>query len=82
MTCRETTTWDELTRPFPEVEKGGQLGAVRYFVMFAVVGTTVDYATIRVNPALRSYYDSLVNKKNDCLAVTGTDRRNRKLKSI
>ncbi|XP_049410954.1 uncharacterized protein LOC125874158 [Solanum stenotomum] len=49
--------------------QGGQLGAVRYSVMFAVVGTTVDYATIRVKPALRSYYDSLVNKKDDWLKL-------------
>ncbi|CAN4113744.1 unnamed protein product [Withania somnifera] len=49
--------------------QGGQLGAVRYSVIFAVVGTTADYATIRVKPALRSYYDSLVNKKDDWLKL-------------
>ncbi|XP_055831720.1 uncharacterized protein LOC129900725 [Solanum dulcamara] len=49
--------------------QGGQLGAARYSVMFAVVGTTVDYATIKVKPALRSYYDSLVNKKDDWLKL-------------
>ncbi|PHT44628.1 hypothetical protein CQW23_13786 [Capsicum baccatum] len=49
--------------------QGGQLGAVRYSVMFAVVGTTVDYATIRLKPALRSYYDSVVNKKDDWLKL-------------
>ncbi|KAF3685023.1 putative pentatricopeptide repeat-containing protein, mitochondrial-like [Capsicum annuum] len=48
---------------------GGQLGAMRYSVMFAVVGTTVDYATIRLKPALRSYYDSVVNKKDDWLKL-------------
>ncbi|XP_009625301.1 uncharacterized protein LOC107787081 [Nicotiana tabacum] len=49
--------------------QGGQLGAVRYSVMFAVVGTTVDYATIRAKPALRSYYDSIVNKRDDWLKL-------------
>ncbi|KAK4351408.1 hypothetical protein RND71_030721 [Anisodus tanguticus] len=48
---------------------GGQLGDVCYSVMFAVFGTTVDYATTRVKPALRSYYDSLVNKKDDWLKL-------------
>ncbi|KAM7270216.1 hypothetical protein ACFE04_029430 [Oxalis oulophora] len=35
--------------------QGGQPAAVRYSVIFAVVGTTVDYATLRLKPIIRSY---------------------------
>ncbi|XP_070012226.1 uncharacterized protein [Nicotiana sylvestris] len=50
--------------------QGGQLGAVRYSVIFAVAGTTVDYATIKIKPALRSFYDSIVNRKDDWLKLS------------
>lgn len=40
--------------------QGGQLGAVRYSVMFAVAGTAVDYATVKLQPLLKSYCDSLL----------------------
>ncbi|CAA0815206.1 Mitochondrial import inner membrane translocase subunit Tim17/Tim22/Tim23 family protein [Striga hermonthica] len=33
--------------------QGGQIVAVRYSVMFAAVGTAVDYATLKAKPALR-----------------------------
>ncbi|XP_057736048.1 uncharacterized protein LOC130951418 [Arachis stenosperma] len=33
--------------------QGGQLGAVRYSVIFAVVGTTIDYATLKAKDFLR-----------------------------
>ncbi|XP_019262742.1 PREDICTED: uncharacterized protein LOC109240547 isoform X1 [Nicotiana attenuata] len=49
--------------------QGGQFGAVRYSVIFAVAGTTVDYATIKIEPALRSFYDSIVNRKDDWLKL-------------
>ncbi|KAF8402128.1 hypothetical protein HHK36_013080 [Tetracentron sinense] len=39
--------------------QGGQIGAIRYSVIFAVVGTTVDYATLRLKPILQSYSESI-----------------------
>ncbi|XP_074268496.1 uncharacterized protein LOC141591902 [Silene latifolia] len=39
--------------------QGGQHGAVRYSIVFAVVGTGVDYATLKLQPLAKSYYDSL-----------------------
>ncbi|KAF7845588.1 Mitochondrial inner membrane translocase subunit Tim17/Tim22/Tim23/peroxisomal protein PMP24 [Senna tora] len=39
--------------------QGGQLGAVRYSVMFAVVGTTVDYSILKLKPLLRDYVKSM-----------------------
>ncbi|KAH9612355.1 hypothetical protein KSS87_014551 [Heliosperma pusillum] len=38
---------------------GGQSGAVRYSIVFALVGTGVDYATLKLQPLAKSYYDSL-----------------------
>ncbi|KAG9143532.1 hypothetical protein Leryth_015958 [Lithospermum erythrorhizon] len=43
--------------------QGGQVAAARYSVMFAVVGTTVDYATLKLKPILRNYYESLARKE-------------------
>lgn len=40
--------------------QGGQLGAVRYSVMFAIAGTAVDYATLKLRPVLESYLDSIL----------------------
>lgn len=37
--------------------QGGRLGAYRYSVMFAVVGTAVDFATLRLKPVLRNFQD-------------------------
>ncbi|KAG9445736.1 hypothetical protein H6P81_011864 [Aristolochia fimbriata] len=37
--------------------QGGPLGAVRYSVIFAAVGTTLDYATLYLKPLLRHYGD-------------------------
>ncbi|XP_057520439.1 uncharacterized protein LOC130800786 [Amaranthus tricolor] len=39
--------------------QGGQRGAVRYSLMFAVAGTAFDFATLKLEPLVRSYYDSL-----------------------
>lgn len=36
---------------------GGRIGALKYSVIFAVVGTTVDYATINLQPVLKSYIE-------------------------
>ncbi|XP_051131975.1 uncharacterized protein LOC127252022 [Andrographis paniculata] len=38
--------------------QGGQLGAVRYSVIFAVVGTAVDYATLRLKPVAKELIES------------------------
>lgn len=43
---------------------GGQIGAVRYSAIFAVVGTTVDFATIKLKPVVRSYSESILGEKN------------------
>ncbi|XP_068665453.1 uncharacterized protein [Aristolochia californica] len=32
--------------------QGGRLGAIRYSVIFAIVGTTIDYATLHLKPLL------------------------------
>ncbi|KAK9757197.1 hypothetical protein RND81_01G147300 [Saponaria officinalis] len=39
--------------------QGGHRGATRYSIIFAVVGTGVDYATLKLQPLAKSYYDSL-----------------------
>ena len=39
---------------------GGRLGSVRYSLMFTIVGTTVDYATLKLKPTLRSYKESII----------------------
>lgn len=38
---------------------GGQIGAIRYSIIFAIVGTTVDFATLKLKPALKSFRESL-----------------------
>lgn len=38
---------------------GGQPGALRYSIIFAVVGTTVDYAMLRLTPMYRNFRESL-----------------------
>ncbi|KAL9397747.1 hypothetical protein Peur_012000 [Populus x canadensis] len=43
--------------------QGGQFGAFRYSVIFAVVGTTVDFATIKLRPALSSFKESIFKEK-------------------
>ena len=44
------------------VTLGGRSGARKYSVIFAVVGTTVDYATINLKPVLKSYIESVFEK--------------------
>lgn len=46
---------------------GGQRGALRYSVIFAVVGTTVDYATLRLAPIIRNFRES--HKDGDWLKL-------------
>ncbi|KAJ4828849.1 hypothetical protein Tsubulata_010511 [Turnera subulata] len=43
--------------------QGGQFGAFRYSMIFAIVGTTVDFATIRLRPSLMSFKDSVIRDK-------------------
>ncbi|KAK4408683.1 hypothetical protein Sango_0449300 [Sesamum angolense] len=45
--------------------QGGQLGAVRYSIIFAVVGTAVDYATLKLKPAVSKFTE----KKDDWLKL-------------
>lgn len=42
----------------------GPLGAVRYSVMFAVIGTAVDYATSKIMPAINE-----LKEKDDWLVL-------------
>ncbi|XP_010242661.1 PREDICTED: uncharacterized protein LOC104586955 isoform X1 [Nelumbo nucifera] len=39
--------------------QGGQIGAIRYSVIFAVVGTTVDYVTMQLKPVMQNYRESI-----------------------
>lgn len=41
-----------------ELNSGGPVAAARYSVIFAVVGTTADYAIPKLKPAVRSFCDS------------------------
>uniref|UniRef100_A0A6M2E8S8 Mitochondrial inner membrane translocase subunit Tim17/Tim22/Tim23/peroxisomal protein PMP24 n=1 Tax=Populus davidiana TaxID=266767 RepID=A0A6M2E8S8_9ROSI len=43
--------------------QGGQFGAFRYSVIFAVVGTAVDFATIKLRPALSNFKESIFKEK-------------------
>ena len=45
-------------------ELGGPIGAARYSVMFAVAGTTLDFATIKLKARLRDYTESTSEEKN------------------
>ncbi|XP_031285545.1 uncharacterized protein LOC116144231 isoform X2 [Pistacia vera] len=47
--------------------QGGQAGAIRYSLIFAVVGTTMDYATLKLKPLLRNFQES--QKKGDWLTL-------------
>lgn len=38
---------------------GGQVGAVRYSVIFAVAGTAFDFATMRLKPMVKTFSDSV-----------------------
>ncbi|KAL6978818.1 hypothetical protein U1Q18_020486 [Sarracenia purpurea var. burkii] len=40
--------------------QGGQIGAIRYSILFAVVGTTVDFATLKFKPTLTSVRESII----------------------
>lgn len=38
---------------------GGRPGSIRYSLIFSVVGTAVDYATLKLIPVFRSYKESV-----------------------
>lgn len=44
--------------------QGGQVAAARYAVMFAAVGTSVDYAIVKLRPSLVKWYDSVIGTKD------------------
>ncbi|THF97272.1 hypothetical protein TEA_009240 [Camellia sinensis var. sinensis] len=39
---------------------GGQAGAIRYSIIFAVVGTMVDFAALKLKPSLKSFHESII----------------------
>ncbi|XP_038896923.1 uncharacterized protein LOC120085132 [Benincasa hispida] len=49
--------------------QGGQLGSVRYSLIFTVVGTTVDYATLKLKPVLRSYKESIFEESSSWMKL-------------
>ncbi|XP_052170546.1 uncharacterized protein LOC127786875 [Diospyros lotus] len=44
--------------------QGGQIGAIRYSIIFAVLGTTVDFATLKFKPALKSFRESMLGSSD------------------
>ncbi|CAN1169179.1 hypothetical protein LINPERPRIM_LOCUS19646 [Linum perenne] len=44
--------------------QAGQMGAIRYSIMFSIAGTAVDYATIKLRPRLRSWKESIFGDEN------------------
>ncbi|CAH9093905.1 unnamed protein product [Cuscuta europaea] len=49
--------------------QGGKHGAIRYSVIFAVAGTSVDFATLKLKPILRRFYNSAIDSKDSWLRV-------------
>lgn len=48
---------------------GGQLGAIRYSLIFTVAGTAVDYATLKLKPAFRSYKESIFGESSSWMKL-------------
>ncbi|KAF5175003.1 Mitochondrial import inner membrane translocase subunit tim17 tim22 tim23 family protein, partial [Thalictrum thalictroides] len=40
--------------------QGGQVGAIKYSVIFAIVGTSIDFAALQLSSHLDKYRDSMV----------------------
>ncbi|CAL5388056.1 unnamed protein product [Camellia sinensis] len=40
--------------------QGGPAGAIRYSIIFAVVGTMVDFAALKLKPSLKSFHESII----------------------
>ncbi|XP_050205864.1 uncharacterized protein LOC126655659 [Mercurialis annua] len=49
--------------------QGGQAGAFRYSIIFAVAGTTLDFATIKLRPNLKSFKEWLHGEKGSWLEL-------------
>ncbi|CAI0414887.1 unnamed protein product [Linum tenue] len=45
--------------------QAGQLGAIRYSFIFAVAGTSVDFATIKLRPKLKSLKESIFGSEEN-----------------
>lgn len=43
---------------------GGQFGAYRYSLIFAVVGTAVDFAALKLRPKLHDFSESMFDKRS------------------
>ncbi|KAF7154164.1 hypothetical protein RHSIM_Rhsim01G0253100 [Rhododendron simsii] len=43
---------------------GGQAGTTRYSIIFAVVGTMVDFATLKLKHALKSFRESMAGNND------------------
>lgn len=48
---------------------GGQLGAYRYSLLFAVVGTAADFAALKLRPKLRNFSESMFDKNSGSLKL-------------
>lgn len=48
---------------------GGRLGSVRYSLIFTVVGTAVDYGTLKLKPVLRSYKESIIEESSSWMKL-------------
>ncbi|XVE78129.1 hypothetical protein DITRI_Ditri13aG0119000 [Diplodiscus trichospermus] len=49
--------------------QGGLIGAYRYSLIFAVVGTTVDFAVLKLRPRLRNLTESMFDKNSGSLKL-------------
>ncbi|KVI12262.1 uncharacterized protein LOC112507966 [Cynara cardunculus var. scolymus] len=45
--------------------QGGRAGAIRYSVGIAVVGTSLDYAAIKLRPVFKDIYESMAGEKKN-----------------
>ncbi|GMH17684.1 hypothetical protein Nepgr_019525 [Nepenthes gracilis] len=43
--------------------QGGRLGTIRYSIIFTIVGTTVDFAAVRLLPILKSHRDTILGRE-------------------
>ena len=48
---------------------GGRAGAIRYSVMFAVAGTSVDFAILKLKPVWKNFSESISQKSEDWLKL-------------
>ncbi|XVF21346.1 hypothetical protein REPUB_Repub12eG0082700 [Reevesia pubescens] len=49
--------------------QGGQFGAYRYSIIFAVAGTAVDFAALKLIPKLRNFSESMFEKNSSSLKL-------------